>query len=472
MKLNERIVLPRLCDAVEAALGLLELCQGEEEVEFMVSDFSDAFHSMGVMEAERMHQVVAGTRGDYRIYETVVFGGGGSPLVWGRGAAFLGRSGQSLFSAAEARLEIFVDDPWTAWRGTLEVRRTNMVTLLLWWSALGLGLSWKKIELGLEVRWIGADVYIKGKEFVGIAIPEKYCRELEKEASRMLGVRANPAREIRCLAGRASWAGGIVPCVASLLQPCWAALADAERNGDEQARSASRSSPGPPKRMRVRLLPAEVAIPTIRVAHALEWLVAFMRRQRGAIRKEFTVLQRRNPFGVCITTDASPWGYGGFVAIKGVVIGWFSEAVSAEDIQRFGIVVGEAKFQALLENLALLIAVRLWSHLWVSERLAVCLRSDSSAALGAWTKERSTNADINAIVREMSLDLAEGKYTVDRLEHLPGKLNEAADVLSRQAQPGNAGAIPQFVLDARKYFPAVRDRDWWQLAARPSQVIL
>ena len=106
------------------------------------------------------------------------------------------------------------------------------------------------------------------------------------------------------------------------------------------------------------------------------------------------------------------------------------------------------------------------------ERLAVCLRSESSAALGAWTKERSTNVVVNAIVREMSLDLAAGTYTVDRLEHLPGKLNVVADVLSRQAQPGKAGAIPQFVLDARKYFPAVRDRDWWQLAARPSQVIL
>ena len=82
-----------------------------------------------------------------------------------------------------------------------------------------LGLSWRKIELGMEVRWIGANVYIKGKEIVGTAIPEKYCKELEKEALRLLESRVNPAREIRCLAGRASWAGGIVPCVASLLHP-------------------------------------------------------------------------------------------------------------------------------------------------------------------------------------------------------------------------------------------------------------
>jgi uncharacterized protein YaaR (DUF327 family) len=115
VKLSERIVLPRLCDVVEATLRVLEACVGKPgwEAEMMVSDFSDAFHSMGVMEEERQHQIVAGMNGDFRIYETVVFGGGGSPLIWGRGAAFLGRSGQALFLPCEMCLEIFVDDPWS-----------------------------------------------------------------------------------------------------------------------------------------------------------------------------------------------------------------------------------------------------------------------------------------------------------------------------------------------------------------------
>ena len=225
------------------------------------------------------------------------------------------------------------------------------------------------------------------------------------------------------------------------------------------------------KSKRARLLPAEIAIPTVRFAHTLEWLVAFMGKQCGSIRREFSVQQRRTPFGVCITTDASPWGYGGFISLQGVVFGWFSEPISAEDIARFDIVIGEAKFQALLENLALLIAVRLWQHVWATERLAVCLRSDSTATLGAWAKERSTNANINAVVREMSLDLAEGKYTVDRLEHLPGKLNEAADVMSRLAQPNNKAVVPQFIRQASRHFPGVRDNKWWRLAARPSEAI-
>jgi hypothetical protein len=57
VKLHERIVLPRLFDLVEAALRMMETCAATEDVEMMVSDFADAFHSMGVCEEERRHQV-------------------------------------------------------------------------------------------------------------------------------------------------------------------------------------------------------------------------------------------------------------------------------------------------------------------------------------------------------------------------------------------------------------------------------
>jgi hypothetical protein len=36
---------------------MMENCAASEDVEMMVSDFSDAFHSMGVCEEERRHQV-------------------------------------------------------------------------------------------------------------------------------------------------------------------------------------------------------------------------------------------------------------------------------------------------------------------------------------------------------------------------------------------------------------------------------
>jgi hypothetical protein len=192
-----------------------------------------------------------------------------------------------------------------------------------------------------------------------------------------------------------------------------------------------------------------VTVPTVRVAHALEWIREFARGQSGAITKTYTVEHRRRPISVVITTDASPWGYGGFVMIT----------------------IGDAKHQALLENLALLIAVRLWAALWAGQRLAVGLRSDSMAALQAWRKERSGVPAINAITREMSLDLAEGLYKVDALEHIPGKLNEWADALSRQHMPGNTAPIPASLLMTKKFTPVVRSSSWWRLEVKPSDCI-
>jgi hypothetical protein len=418
-------------------------------------------------------QVVAGLDGDYFVYESVVFGGGGSPMIWGRGAAFLGRSGQSLFETTELCLELFVDDPWSIWAGTRAKRRRNMVVLLLWWVCVGLDLAWKKLELGRRVRWIGADIEVLGKEAVRLSIPAKYCTELATHASVLLANKTIDAFDLRRFAGRCSWAGGIVPCVASVLQPCWAALADVDLRAHVSSSSTSSHSWQPPARSsRTSSTTAgSVTVPTVRVAHALEWIREFARGQSGAITKTYTVEHRRRPISVVITTDASPWGYGGFVMVKGRCMGYFVEAVTAEDIARFAITIGDAKHQALLENLALLIAVRLWSASWVGQRLAVGLRSDSMAALQAWRKERSCVPAINAITREMSLDLAEGLYKVDALEHIPGKLNEWADALSRQHMPGNTAPIPAGLLATKKCTPAVRNSGWWRLEARPSECI-
>ena len=461
VKLNERLVLPRICDALEAALSLLELAQSnaEDDVEMMVSDFADAFHSMGVHPSERRHQVVAGMDGQYHIYETVVFGGGGSPLIWGRGAAFLSRSGQALFDSATMRLETFVDDPWSVWRGNTATRHKNMAILLLWWLSLGLDLSWHKIVVGKDVRWIGAGFEIQAKAKVRVFIPEKFCSDLAAEARVMLTMNTVAATAVRAFTGRASWAGGIVPCLASILQPCWAALADVAREPDTPEAWRAKK--------KVKLLPAALTVPTVRVAHSLEWMVAFLTGQAGTISKTFPVGQRRLPTSVIIVTDASPWGLGGFILVCGLPFAWFSEELSAEDIARFGIIVGNPKWQALVENLALLVAVRMWLPLWKPGRLGICLRSDSMAALGAWKKERSSSPDINAVVREMSLDLAEWKYNFDSLEHLPGKLNDWADSLSRLQQPGSDARIPRELIQVRRFQPQSRGDSWWRLGSRP-----
>ena len=70
----------------------------------MVVDFTDAFHSLMVHPSEKVYQVAAGFDGSYICYRMVVFGGGGSPLVYGgeqqRGLAARGRPCSTRTSCA------------------------------------------------------------------------------------------------------------------------------------------------------------------------------------------------------------------------------------------------------------------------------------------------------------------------------------------------------------------------------------
>ena len=72
----------------------------EEVITQMVADF------VGVMEEERPYQVFKLPDRSYCGYETAVFGGGGSPLTWGRAGAFVGRSTQALLDDLRCRIQI------------------------------------------------------------------------------------------------------------------------------------------------------------------------------------------------------------------------------------------------------------------------------------------------------------------------------------------------------------------------------
>ena len=96
------------------------------------------------------------------------------------------------------------------------------------------------------------------------------------------------------------------------------------------------------------------------------------------------------------------------------------------------------------------------------------IRSDSQAALGAWAKERSSNQKVNMVVRETALDMAEGRYKIDVIQHLPGRLNDLADALSRMFQPAVNYSIPNGLAECTQVFPAQRDDAWWRAAGEPS----
>ena len=72
-------------------------------------------------------------------------------------------------------------------------------------------------------------------------------------------------------------------------------------------------------------------------------------------------------------------------------------------------------------------------------------------------------------MRDMALDLAEGRYKIDVIQHLPGRLNDLADALSRMFQPAVNYAIPVGLADCCQAFPARRCGAWRRAAGAPSE---
>ena len=112
---------------MEDAVDLLD--EGEHVLHIFIADFEDAFHPLGFKEDEFKYLFAKHPEGGFVNYRTVLCGGAACPLVWGRGAAFLGRSGQALFTESELRLQIYVDDPAALISGSPEHARHKALVL-------------------------------------------------------------------------------------------------------------------------------------------------------------------------------------------------------------------------------------------------------------------------------------------------------------------------------------------------------
>ena len=76
---------------------------------------------------------------------------------------------------------------------------------------------------------------------------------------------------------------------------------------------------------------------------------------------------------------------------------------------------------------------------------------------------------MNAVIRELALDLAEDKYELDFFEHVPGTENKIPDFLSRLAQPGAAQAFPPELAGVTETITDVGSEDWWESAGPPGE---
>ena len=102
------------------------------------------------------------------------------------------------------------------------------------------------------------------------------------------------------------------------------------------------------------------------VNNALRWLKALLALQSGqpGLRKVYSWSPSQR--AVLIQTDASPFGLGGVLSAGGKLVAYFSEHLSEADFNLFGSTRGDPAFQSEYELLAVLVALRVVTHLIAS----------------------------------------------------------------------------------------------------------
>jgi hypothetical protein len=302
---------------------------------------------------------------------------------------------------------------------------------------------------------MGVDMNLRDKWFVNATIPEQYCATVAEMAADMLNRKSVDLDLVQKLAGKAGWAAGVAPVIWSFVAPLWAASADAEKFfGDRAVVNKA-----------FRAKKKVVKIGMCRMRPALAWLLALFGSGKGILTRRMPVRWASLMVKARMYVDASPWGFGAFLAVEGSNAEYLHGAWDERDCERFGLKIGDCAGQAIWEALALLIALRAWAEFWLEDPGAATIlaKSDSKAALGAFEKQRSKSPHINLIARELALDRALAAYE-PRLElaHVRGKRNEWADALSRLAQPGSGAAVPGPLRGLPCRGVGVRGPSWWR----------
>jgi hypothetical protein len=388
------------------------------ESEWFVLDFKDAFWLLPLLPRERKY-FVAFYKGKFLVWLRVGQGSRNGPQLWGRAAALLGRFTQSMFSDREARFQIYIDDPIAIIRGN-RIRRDRIIAMAsLVWLILGVELAFAKGQRGVEVIWTGHQLSLKQAVSVTAAIKEEFLNDFLVSTETLLQQNIMSLQELRSYAGRANHVANLLWVWRPFLEELYAAI------GSPVGSQAKHN------KVWVR-----------QIQTSLSWLRLFLRRHAGKLERVYQLEYYESAPEVLYTFDASPWGMGGYLEIKGKPVSWFAVALTPDDEERFGQSIGDHRGQQVWENLAAPVGLRLWKEHWINGKAAISIRGDNVGALTLVRKLKSSKAT-SLIARELALLYGEASFEPKRVLHTPGLCNKIADALSRVFMPGAAYSVPE-----------------------------
>ena len=247
-RLPERLVLPRLSDALELMKEIRKRSassedrEDETELEIALVDVADAFTTLPVAAEELGHTMAPSTRPDeLLVFQALLFGYKVAPLLYSRFASLIARLLQSGIKLNRGGHEVYLDDSLWALQGTLKARTNTLAYILNTMGALGIKVSLKKGSRASKATWIGVSLNIIDKDTVIVGLPDKFIHELQEMLKKWDKSGYAPLKELRVVAGKAAWLGGVLPRARWVMSVFYAVLSQTLK--EEESSAASASSP-------------------------------------------------------------------------------------------------------------------------------------------------------------------------------------------------------------------------------------
>ena len=397
-------MLPRPLDAVrtfreQRAKQGRDWDPSDGGLEMALVDISDAFTTLPLHEAELKHAMAPSTvPEEILVFKALLFGYRTAPLLYSRLAAMMSRMVQSFVDPKVAAHQTYLDDSLWILMGSLKERHSNLALILYTLLALKMRVALTKGERSVHTTWVGVKFSLVNKDKLVLGLPQKFLKELRDILVNWDGKGYASTKELRSVAGKASWLGGILPRAKWTVAIFYGTLkkVDAE---DSQSKSQGGG------RVRRGLFAVK------RLEAARSWLAAF-----------------------ALAAMASPEGLGGILLINHKAIEAFSSPVDQHDEEHLRVTKGSSSSQGTLEALAVLVALRIWGPRFHKHRVRLVVQSDSIVTLALTQKLSASFPSLNFLGAEISLALEQvGVDGMDPL-HIPGAANVEADFLSRPSK--------------------------------------
>ena len=141
-------------------------------------------------------------------------------------------------------MQIYVDDPAGIVHGKTADQRTHLMLIyLMFVRALGFEVSWKKLQRGRQIDWIGAQFELESNtNGLMVTLSREKAALLQKSLASLLHAGMVSSKRALTIAGLSSWAASVVPRARPFVSHLWGAIKDAKHDAGT-TRPSTRTRP-------------------------------------------------------------------------------------------------------------------------------------------------------------------------------------------------------------------------------------